>query len=165
MPEIIPDHVKQIVIPKQQAVFWMDAQGRWHNQHGPFQHKKIIDHFNASIGKDREGYFVGQYRDGLFEKVYFAYQETARFAVNLVGHDPVQMELNSGETVAVVPELLFIHGDQLFHRYGEEVIKFSEAVLMQISKHIESDDDGYLLRWMGASYRLKEQSIPDQTEK
>ena len=79
MPEMIPDQIKQVVIPRQKAVFWMDAQGRWHNQHGTFQHKKIIDHFNASIRKDRDGYYVGQYRDGLYEKVYFTYQETARF--------------------------------------------------------------------------------------
>ena len=162
---MIPDQTKQVVIPKQQAVFWMDAQGRWHNQHGPFQHKKIIDHFNASIRKDRDGYYVGQCRDGLFEKVYFNYHETARFAVNLVGRDPVQMELNSGEIVAVVPDLLFIHGDQLFHHYGEEIIKFSESALMQISKCIESDADGYRLRWMGCIYKLNEQSIPDQIEK
>ena len=160
MPEMIPDQIKQVVIPRQKAVFWMDAQGRWHNQHGPFQHKKIIDHFNASIRKDRDGYYVGQYRDGLYEKVYFTYQETARFAVKLVGRDPVRMELNSGEIVEVKPDLLFIHDDQLFHRYGEEIVKFSESALMQISRYIDSDADGYLLRWMGSTYRLKEQPIP-----
>jgi hypothetical protein len=165
MPEMKSDRIKQVVVPRQQAVFWMDGQGRWHNQHGPFEHKKIIDHFNASIRKDRDGYYVGQCRDGLFEKVYFNYHETARFAVNLVGRDQIQMELNSGEVVAVTPDLMFIHDDQLFHHYGEEIIKFSESALMQISRHIESDADGYILRWMGSNYRLKEQSIPDHTEK
>ena len=78
----------------------------------------------------------------------------------MFGRDPVRMELNSGEIVEVKPDLLFIHDDQLFHRYGEEIVKFSESALMQISRYIDSDADGYLLRWMGSTYRLKEQPIP-----
>ena len=39
-------NLKEVVIFKEEAVFWMDNQGRWHNQYGPFQHKRVIDYFN-----------------------------------------------------------------------------------------------------------------------
>jgi len=38
---------KEIVISEEEAVFWMDAYGRWHNKHGAFEHKKIIDYFHC----------------------------------------------------------------------------------------------------------------------
>lgn len=146
----------EIVIPKEKAVFWMDAQGRWHNQHGPFQHKKIIDHFNAAIQKDEKGYFVGQFHADRFEKVYFRYAETALFAVDLVWHQSVKMILNTGAEIDLVPERLFIRGDQLYHRYDGDIIKFSERALMQISERIQRLDGEYVLEWPGKNYRLPE---------
>ena len=51
---------KTIVIPKENAVFRMDGNGIWHNEHGRFEHPKIINHFNRSIQKDEQGYFLSQ---------------------------------------------------------------------------------------------------------
>ena len=68
------DRVKtkhEIVISKEDAVFWMDGNGRWCNADGRFRHKKIIDHFHSAIAKDEGGYFVRQERADLVEKVYF----------------------------------------------------------------------------------------------
>ncbi len=48
----------EIVIPKDEAIFWLGKNGRWHNAHGEFQHKKIIDYFHSSIKKDDNGYFL-----------------------------------------------------------------------------------------------------------
>jgi len=50
----------EIVISKDDAVFWLNANGRWHNAHGEFQHKKIIDYFHSSIQKDEKGYYLFQ---------------------------------------------------------------------------------------------------------
>ena len=61
----------EVVIPRENAVFWMDAEGRWCNRHGRFAHKRIIDYFNRSIGRDAMGYFVTQVRGDIREKVYF----------------------------------------------------------------------------------------------
>ena len=47
--------IKELVVPKEKAVFWLDAHGRWHNKHGVFEHKKIIDYFHSSIRKDAVG--------------------------------------------------------------------------------------------------------------
>ena len=48
----------EIVISKEDAIFWLDENGRWHNAHGEFQHKKIIDYFHSSIKKDKKGYQI-----------------------------------------------------------------------------------------------------------
>jgi hypothetical protein len=40
---------KTNVISKDQATFWLDRYGRWHNEHGLFEHKKIIDYFDKLI--------------------------------------------------------------------------------------------------------------------
>ena len=71
---------KEFVVPKEKAVFWLDAYGRWHNEHGVFEHKKIISYFHSSIRKDAEGYYLFQkHNDHTIEKVYFKYEDTALF--------------------------------------------------------------------------------------
>ena len=45
----MPPALPEIIIPKEKAVFRMDAHGRWHNAHGPFEHPKIIAYFNAIV--------------------------------------------------------------------------------------------------------------------
>ena len=54
------EKIKEIIISKEDAVFWMDKHGFWRNEDGKFRHKRIIDHFHKSIGKDQNGYFVSQ---------------------------------------------------------------------------------------------------------
>jgi hypothetical protein len=146
----------ELVVPMEKAVFWMDGQGRWHNQHGPFEHKKIIDHFNAAIQKDADGYFVGQNNDGIYEKVYFPYQDTALFVMDLHWADPVRMLLNTGERLNLSPELLFIRNDHLFHQKGDEIIKFSQHALTKISEKIEFSESGCSIRLKGISYKIPE---------
>ena len=157
-------HPAQIVIPMEKAVFRMDGQGRWHNQHGPFEHKKIIDHFNAAIQKDAVGYFVGQDHDGIYEKVYFPYQDTALFVMDLLWGDPVQMLLNTGDRLDLCPELLFIHNDQLFHKKGGEIIKFSQHALTKISEKIEFSENGCSIRLLGISYSIPEYLLLHKSE-
>ena len=63
--------LKEIVIKKEDAVFWLDKSGCWRNNGGKFRKKKIIDLFHQSISKDDDGYFVSQIRGDILEKVYF----------------------------------------------------------------------------------------------
>ena len=142
----------QIVISKEEAVFWMDGQGRWHNQHGPFAHKKIINHFNAAIRKDQQGYFVAQNHGGIDEKVYFKHAETALFATEVFWGNPVQMLLNTGERMDLVPGLLFIRNDQLFHRKGDEIVKFSERALQNIAMHMDFSENAYSIFMHGVRH-------------
>ena len=87
---------KTIIISKDKAVFWLNKNGRWCNRHGEFEHKKIIDYFNASIRKDKGGYYVAQTTDDYQEKVYFNYEDTALFVVDVLkGKDICTLEKNA----------------------------------------------------------------------
>ena len=91
--------MKQIIIPKENAVFRMDGNGVWHNEHGKIEHPKIIKYFHQSIGKDDRGYFVFQTTDEFEEKVYFPYEETAMFVFDILFKSmivfcPLKLKLN-----------------------------------------------------------------------
>ena len=120
----------EIVIPKEKAVFWLDENGRWHNVHGEFQHKKIIDYFHSSIQKDEKGYYLFQERGNLQEKVYFPYEDTALFVVDLIKDDDITLILNTKKRVKLKPKNLFARNDNLYMRMGEETIRFAERGLM-----------------------------------
>ena len=96
------ENLKEVIIPKEKAVFWMDGNGRWHNRHGPFQHKKLIDYFNSSIGWDEDGYFVSQTRDDILEKVYFRHAETALFVLDVIKNDEIHLVLNTQKKIKLI---------------------------------------------------------------
>lgn len=136
----------EVVIPKEKAVFWMDAQGRWHNRHGRFEHKRIVDHFNRSIRRDKDGYFVTQVRGDIRERVYFHYEDTPIFAVRIIEDDTIMLALNTGETIPLDPCNLFIQSDQLYQRKNDERIKFGDRALLSISPYLLESGDGLALR-------------------
>jgi hypothetical protein len=136
---------KEISISKEDAVFWLDAKGRWHNADGHFRHKKIIDYFHASIRKDDKGYFLFQERDNIREKVYFRYADTALFVFDVILGKDIDLVLNTGRKVRLDPENLYIRKDCLYLQDGREQIKFDERSLMKISACIEEEDDRFVL--------------------
>ena len=85
---------KEIIIPKEDAVFWMDENGRWHNEHGSFQHPKVVGYFHTSIRKDKDGYFLSQEHDDFSEKVYFRYAETPLFVFDVIRGEDILLVLN-----------------------------------------------------------------------
>ena len=138
---------QEIIIPKEDAVFWMDGNGRWHNRYGEFEHKKVVSYFNRSIGYDADGYFVSQVREGALEKVYFKYQETALFVVDILGdNDDLQLLLNTGKRILLEPKKLFIRNDCLFMHVENQLVKFTDRSMMRIADRFEEADGGlYLL--------------------
>jgi hypothetical protein len=134
-----------ITIKRDKATFWMDGRGRWHNQHGPFEHKKIIAHFNASIQKDSDGYYVTQEHGGIHEKVYFEYEDTALFIVDITLADPIIMVLNTTARILLQPDALMIHGDHLYVQHGDDRIKFGERALYKISKMMDCRKGTYYI--------------------
>ncbi len=136
----------EVVIPKENAVFWMDGRGRWQNRHGRFEHKRIIDHFNQAIRRDVDGYYVTQVRGDILEKVYFAFEDTPLFAVRVITENPIQLVLNTGETLVLDPADLFVHHDQLYLRRADERIKFSEQALLALAPWLEETPQGLCLR-------------------
>jgi hypothetical protein len=118
----------------------MDAHGRWYNEHGPFEHPKIIAYFNAHIRRDEGGYYLSQELNGRLEKVYFPYEDTALFAVDLKSGPPEELLLNTGARLPLTPDLLAMRGDHLYQLRGDERIKLTERCLLKLANRIEERD-------------------------
>ena len=146
----------EIVISKEDAIFWLDKNGRWHNAHGEFQHKKIIDYFHSSIKKDDQGYYLFQERGNLREKVYFQYEDTALFVVDLIKDEDIKLILNTKRQITLRPKNLFTRDDNLYMRLGQETIKFTERGLMKISDLMEFSDEHYFIKVSNRRYRIVE---------
>jgi hypothetical protein len=144
----------EIIIPKERAIFWLDKNGRWHNEHGEFEHKKIIEYFHSSIKRDENGYYLFQKRGDVQEKVYFHYEDTALFAVDLIKDNDITLMLNTRKQIKLMPRNLFIHEDNLYMRMGAETIKFSERGLMKISDLLEYDNDRYFIKIKNRKYKI-----------
>jgi hypothetical protein len=157
--------VKEISISRENAVFWLDRNGRWHNQHGPFENRKIIRFFHAHIRRDADGYHVAQRHGRLLEKVYFNYEDTALFAFDVDMAEPVTVVLNTGRELRLMPRKLLVSGDSLYMCKGDDRIKFIDHALLKISKIIEFDErDRYYIRHRGRRYRIPVAAAKDREE-
>ena len=141
---------KEIVVPKEKAVFWLDALGRWHNEHGAFEHKKIINYFHASIRRDADGYHLYQKRENnIVEKVYFKYEDTALFVFGLKiaeDSDEIRLVLNTKEEIPLDPEALFVQNENLYMTYADDRIKFVERALLKLADQLSFDQHRYRLQ-------------------
>ncbi|MGD9412814.1 MAG: MFS transporter permease, partial [Desulfobacterales bacterium] len=119
--------------------------------------KKIIDYFHSSIKKDEKGYYLFQERGNLQEKVYFHYEDTALFVVDLIKDNDITLILNTKKRVKLKPKNLFTRNDNLYMRMGKEIIRFAERALMKISDVLEFSDEQYLIKVKGKKYRISEE--------
>lgn len=149
---------KKVVIPKEKAVFWMDENGHFCNEHGRFEHPKVIRYFNSCIRKDDDGFFVFQETDEFEEKVYFKYNKTALFVVDLRKAAPLQLILNTGQKVALDDGRLMAENDSLFFKTAEDLIKFSSQSLIKLSRYIKDLDGNMVLDVDGTIYPVSEYS-------
>ena len=154
---------KQIIIPREDSVFWMDQNGIWHNEHGRFEHPKIIQHFNRSIQKDDQGYFLSQTMDGseegVEEKVYFPCEDTVVFVVDFIVKDKgdtLDLVLNIGEKQCLEPGGLFIRDDSLFVQTRDHLIKFNQQSLVKMSSLLDETDQGLALTLGSQVYIIPE---------
>lgn len=147
---------KQIIIPKENAVFWLDKNGVWHNEHGKFQHPKIIRHFNGSIQKDDQGYHLFQVTDGCEEKVYFPHEDTALFVVNLTLKTDILLTLNTRETLPLIPAQLFARNDNLYLQTPDHCIKFTQQALFKFSELLEEKEGRLFLLLEGILHPIPE---------
>ena len=147
----------EIVISKEDAVFWMDGNGRWHNQHGEFEHKKVVAYFNRSIGYDADGYCVSQVRGDIQEKVYFPYQETALFVVDIIQNGDLELLLNTQKQVPLNPEKLFIRNDNLFMHFENQLIKFTDRSMIKLSDRFDDANGKFTIQLNGNRYTLQEE--------
>lgn len=150
------ENLKEVVIPKEKAVFRMDGNGRWHNVHGEFRHKKLIDYFNSSIGRDKNGYFVSQTRGDIFEKVYFPYEKTALFVFDVIKNDDIVLVLNTKKRIILQPEKLTIKDDSLFMSIEDEIVKFTDRSMMKLSDCIDYENGQYYFKTEKEKYSINE---------
>jgi hypothetical protein len=150
---------KEIVIGQDQAVFWLDANGCWQNEHGKFRHKKIIDYFHSCIQRDRQGYYLCQANENHVEKVYFQYEDQALFVFNVIHHDDITLVLNTQKQIKLKPRQLFTKNDCLYMHMGEEVIKFAEQALMQIARYLEEENDQLFIRIQDRRYAIPAEDV------
>ena len=150
--------VKTIEIPANEAVFWLDANGTWHNADGKFRHKKIIDYFHSSIKRDAKGYHLYQAHEHYIEKVYFNYEDKALFVVDVLPQTDIMLVLNTKRKVKLRPRKMFINNDSLYMHLDDEIIKFAEQGLMKIAPLLEEDGDRLFIRSKNRRYRIATQA-------
>jgi hypothetical protein len=147
---------KQIIVPREEAVFWLDKNGGWNNKHGKFEHPKIIRHFNLSIRKDEMGYYLFQATDEFEEKVYFPHEDTALFVVEVTLGTEVKLKLNTTATLLLDPAQLFTRDDSLYLQTPEHRIKFSQNALVKLSRQMEEVEGNLCIRLNQTNYYIPE---------
>jgi hypothetical protein len=155
--------IKAIVIPKEEAVFWLDKNGCWHNENGQFEHKKIINYFHSCIKRDQHGYYLYQGNANYAEKVYFPYEDQALFVFDVIRQDDVILVLNTGRPIKLKPRKLFIKNDCLYMHLDREIVKFSEKGLFKIAPLIEEINSRLYIRVKNRRYEILTKDDPAGT--
>lgn len=148
----------EIVIPREKAVFWLDRNGRWRNHDGLFRNPRIIEHFHSAIRRDDGGYYLSQEREGVREKVYFPYEDTALFVVDVKTEEPAELILNTRRRLPLDPAGLLVENDALYAFAGDERIKFTDRTLLKIADLLEFEEGGYVIRLGARRHRIREGS-------
>ena len=161
---MVADELKEVVVPREEATFWLDRWGYWCNAHGRFQHKKIIDYFHAAIARDEKGYFVAQVNGDCREKVYFRYEDTALFVFDVLLNDRPTLVLNTRKHIPLDPDALFIHNDYLYMRQDGHLIKFNERSMLKISALFEHDGDTCFIRIGGERKAIRDRDAAASSE-
>ena len=125
----------------------MDGDGTWHNAHGKLEHPKIIQYFNRSIQKDGQGYFLSHQIDDKEEKVYFPFEDTAVFVVDVkIKKTSIDLILNTFSGLALDPEQLYIKNDSLFMATPDHLVKFSQNALAKLFPAMVETDSGLAVK-------------------
>ena len=152
----MPEKPTEIVVPREKAVFRLDGRGRWCNAHGVFRNRRISDYFHSAIRRDAGGYFVCQEHGDHVEKVYFPYEDTALFVVDVELAADIRLRLNIRRELVLRPADLFVAGDSLYTTLDGERIKFSERAMLKLAEVMEFTENGYFIRVSGRSHRIHE---------
>ncbi|MFP3929004.1 MAG: MFS transporter permease [Desulfobacteraceae bacterium] len=145
----------EVVVPREEAAFWLDRRGKWHNADGPFENPRIIAYFHSCIRKDQGGFHLAQDHRRFREKVYFPYEDTALFAFDVVKQgDEVSVVLNTGLRTRLRPRRLFIKGEELYMGLGRDAVKFTENALVRVSDLLEFEGGETFVWVRGRRYRV-----------
>jgi hypothetical protein len=141
---------KVIIITKEDAKVRMDKDGRWLNEDDPITKPSIIRYLNASILKDEQGYYLTHMLGNKREKVYFEYEDTALFAIDLKKTNTgISLLLNTKRRLTLQPEGLFLKADSLYLRQEGHVIKFHERAVIKLTPYLKESEDGLMITLNG----------------
>jgi hypothetical protein len=143
------------IIQKEDAVFKLDKNGKWHIDGRKFTNPKIVNHFHSMIKKDRDGYFLEQEHAHFIEKVYFPYEDTPLFVFRVMAGEPLILSLNTGETLALAPDNLMIKDDNLYLQHEENMIKFNEDALLSMAEYLDEVKGQYFFDLGGKRQRIR----------
>ena len=146
--------IKQVIVPKEKACFWLDRNGFWHNPCEKFQNQRIINYFHSCIKKDGRGFHLAQRHRDYLEKTYFPYEDTALFVFDVIKKEEITLVLNTQKRVKLKPRKLFIKEDHLYLQIGEDRIKFTENSLVKIGDFLVFDGKECFIRVKGRKYRI-----------
>lgn len=146
--------LKEIIIDKNDAVFWLDKNGCWQNENGKFRNQKIIHYFHSCIRRDGQGYYLYQENENYAEKVYFPYEDAALFVFDVIRQNEVTLVLNTRQQVKLKPRKLFTKDDSLYMHLGEDTIKFAEKGLLKVSQLLEEDSNQLYIRIRDRRYKI-----------
>jgi hypothetical protein len=149
--------LRQVVIPKEKALFRLDGRGRWHGEGGEFLHRKIIEHFHTSIRKDKQGFHLMQRHRDFVEKVYFPYEDTPLFVFDVLRGEKIELVLNTRKRIQLMPRKLSIRDDDLYLRVGEDRVKFTEHALIRLSPFLEFEENQAFVKVGGRRYKIPEE--------
>jgi hypothetical protein len=77
------------------------------------------------------------------------------FVFDIIKGDDIILVLNTKRQIPLQPESLSIKEDSLYYQDGEDLIKFAERGMMQISDLLEEAGDQFYIRVDGKRYEIK----------
>jgi hypothetical protein len=155
--DVMKKPLPEIVIPKEAAVFFLDEHGYWrHKEQGKFEHRKIINYFHSCIRKDENGYHLRQRLGDRVEKVYFHYEDTALFVIDVIKAEEIHLLLNTQKKIKLRPTKLFVIEDSLYVNSGQHRIKFTDNSLVRLWDLLSYEGDDYFITVKGRRYKIRQ---------
>jgi len=154
---LMKKHLAEIIIPKEAAVFFLDEHGYWrHKEQGKFEHRKIINYFHSCIRKDENGYHLRQRLGDRVEKVYFHYEDTALFVIDVIKAEEIHLLLNTQKKIKLRPKKLFVIDDNLYVNSGQHRIKFTDNSLVRLWDLLSYEGDDYFITVKGQRHKIRQ---------
>jgi len=117
---------------------------------------QVDRYFNSAIKKDENGYYVHQATGECEEKVYFPYEDTAVFVVDIIMKGPdISLILNTTDRTSLEEGELVMASDNLYLLTPDHRIKFSSHALVKISKFIEEKNEKFSILINEKTYLIR----------
>jgi len=87
--------------------------------------------------------------------VYFPYEDTALFVVDVQIGEEITLVLNTQRRLSLETGRLWIENDGLYLTDAGERIKFSDRALLKLAGRLDFEQDAYFIRTGGGRHRIR----------